>query len=378
MRSYVGRPFQGRHRGGPERPALRWILIAASLFAASLAAQEPATKNVRDGVFTADQALRGKSGYDGVCARCHGAPLTGSEGNGPTLKGAAFLAHWDKDTLGSLYVKIRDTMPRDTPGTLTDEVKLDILTYVLQQNGYTAGTKDLPLDVSALDVINIQQRGVWDGIFTTAQADRGSKAVARCQGCHGPQLAGTDRAPALKGAGFLANWEDGSVNRLFVKIRDTMPPSNTDSLSPESKLDVVAYLLRENGFPTGAADLAVNTDALDGLQITKKGGDTGAPNFALVQVVGCLTNDRASGWTLTNATDPVVTRDNAPTAAALKTAESKALGRQTFGLVSVNPATQSGSLDGRKVEARGLLYRDGSYADINLTSLKALASACAN
>src|SRR5437879_8264292 len=132
------------------RVAVLGTLAGLTLAAVSLTAQQK-SKNLGDGVYTADQALRGKSGYDGVCARCHGMPLTGSEGNGPALKGGAFLAHWDKDTLGSLYVKIRDTMPRDTPGTLTDEVKLDILTYVLQQNGYPAGAKVLPLDVSALD-----------------------------------------------------------------------------------------------------------------------------------------------------------------------------------------------------------------------------------
>ena len=94
---------------------------------------------------------------------------------------------------------------------------------------------------------------MWDGIFTTAQADAGKQAAARCQGCHGPELNGTDRAPALKGTAFLADWEDGSVNRLFVKVRDTMPPGNTDSLPPETKLNIVAHLLRENGFPAGRA-----------------------------------------------------------------------------------------------------------------------------
>lgn len=349
---------------------------AASFGLASISAQQGA-KNVRDGVYTADQALRGKSGYDGVCARCHGVPLTGSEGNGPALKGPAFLTHWDKDTLGSLYVKIRDTMPRDTPGTLTDEVKLQILTYVLQQNGYPAGSKELPLEVSALDEIGVQQRGVWDGIFTAAQADRGAKSVARCQGCHGPQLAGTDRAPALKGNGFLANWEDGSVNRLFVKIRDTMPPSNTDSLSPDTKLDVLAYLLRENGFPGGAGELALNADALEGLQITKKGGDAGAPNFALVQVVGCFTQDGPAVWTLTGATEPVVTREDKPSPAAIKIAEARPLGTLTFTLVSVGASARTGALNGQKVEARGLLYRDGPYSDLNLTSLRTVAATCA-
>ena len=350
------------------------IALAASIAISVSAQQRP--KNVREGAFTADQAERGKAGFDGVCQRCHGAALNGSEGNGPPLKGGTFLAHWDKDTLGSLWVKIRDTMPLGVPGTLTDEVKLQILAYILQQNGFPAGATELPGDVNALEEIGIQQRGVWDGVFTAAQADRGKQSVARCQGCHGADLSGTDRAPALKGNGFLANWEDGSLNRLFVKIRDTMPPTNVDSISPETKLDIVSYLLRENGFPTGATALALNADALDSLQIVKKGADAGAPNFALVQVVGCLSRGQ-SKWTLTNASDPVVTRDNMPSAAALKNAEIKPLGRQTFGLVSIDASTRSGALDGHKVEARGLLYRDGSYADINLTSLKNIAASCA-
>src|ERR1700758_5302866 len=102
-------------------------LGAATTIAFTTVSAQERPKNVRQGVFTADQAQRGKSGYEGVCARCHGVPLTGSQGNGPTLKGAAFLAHWDRDTLGSLWVKIRDTMPQGAPGTLTDEVKIQIL-----------------------------------------------------------------------------------------------------------------------------------------------------------------------------------------------------------------------------------------------------------
>jgi len=350
------------------------IALVVSISVSLLAQQRP--KNVREGAFTADQAERGKAGFEGVCQRCHGAALNGSEGNGPALKGGTFLAHWDKDTLGSLWVKIRDTMPLGVPGTLTDEVKLQILAYILQQNGFPAGKIELPMDVNTLEEIGIQQRGVWDGVFTAAQADRGKQSVARCQGCHGADLSGTDRAPALKGNGFLANWEDGSINRLFVKVRDTMPPTNVDSLSPETKLDVVSYLLRENGFPTGAGELTTKADVLDNLQITKKSENAGAPNYSLVQVVGCLTRDQTSGFRLTNASEPAVTRDNAPSAAALKSAESKPLGRQTFLLVSVDAPTRSGALNGRKVEARGLLYRDGAYADLNLTSIKPVGSDC--
>jgi mono/diheme cytochrome c family protein len=350
-------------------------IMGLTIAGAAVTAQQKA-KNVRDGVYTADQALRGKSGYDGVCARCHGVPLTGSQGNGPALKGPAFLAHWDNDTLGSLFTKIRDTMPAGSPGTLTDEVKRQILAYVLQQNGFAAGSAELPGDASALEEIGIQQRGVWDGIFTVAQADAGKQSAARCQGCHGPDLSGTDRAPALKGPAFLADWQDGSVNRLFLKVRDTMPPGNTDSLTPEVKLTVVAHLLRENGFPPGASELTLNADVLDGLQITRKGADAGASNFSLVQVVGCLTSDQA-GFKLTSASEPAVTRDSVPSAAALKSAEARPLGRQTFQLISVDAATKTGALNGHKVEARGLLYRDDAYADINLTSLTTVEPRCA-
>ena len=364
---------------GSRLPVLATLVFCLLLVSgiASLTAQA-GVKNVRDGVFTSDQALRGKSGYDGVCARCHGMPLTGSQGNGPALKGPAFLAHWDKDTLGSLFTKIRDTMPLNDAGTLTDEVKLQILAYLLEQNGFPAGKTDLPGDVNALEEFGIQQRGVWDGVFTAAQADRGRQPAARCQGCHGPQFGGTDRAPALKGPAFLANWENGSINRLFVKVRDTMPPSNSDSIAPDTKLDIVAFLLRENGFPSGTTELSTNADTLDGLQIVKQDADGGAPNFSLVQIVGCLTPDAASGWKLTNATEPVATRDNAPGAAALKSAEAKALGKQTVGLVSVDGSAKSGQMNGQKVEARGLLYRDGTYADLNLTSLRTIASSCSN
>jgi cytochrome c553 len=363
-------------------------LSAVALAMGTLVAQQNVTpgqpggsKKVWDGVFTSEQAVRGKAGYEGVCARCHGVPLTGGGADeGPALKGSGFLSHWHNDTLASLYTKIRDTMPRTTPGTISDEVKVEILAYLLQQNGFPPGTAELTRDLPTLDSVRIVQRGVWDGIFTAAQADRGQTAAAqgRCTGCHGTELGGTDRAPGLKGPAFLANWEDGSVNRLFAKIRDTMPPSNTDQLAAATKLDVVAFILRENGFPAGSVELPSGGDALDTIQIVKKAVDAGgAPNFALVQVVGCLSGDASNGWTLTNAAEPVVTRDEVASATALRNAESKGLGNRTLHLVSVG-SLKMDAMKGHKIDARGLLYRESAYADLNVTSLQTLAPTCAN
>ena len=337
--------------------------------------------SVWSGVFSTQQASRGKSSYDGVCARCHGAQLTGGADGGPTLTGGTFLSHWSNDTLASLYVKIRDTMPRNTPGTISEDVKVEILAYLLQQNGFPAGTSELKADLSALDELRVTRKGVWDGVFTAAQAERGKAAAAqgRCTGCHGLELEGTERAPALKGPAFLANWEDGPVNRLFAKIRDGMPPGNTDQLAPAAKLDVVSFLLRENGFPAGSIELRPDAELLEAIQIVKKGADSqAAANFALVQVIGCLAGDGERGWMLTDATEPIVTRDDTPTAAALKNAEAKPLGRQTLKLVSVVASLKAESLRGARVEARGLLYREPAYADLNLTSLTSIASRCRN
>jgi mono/diheme cytochrome c family protein len=367
------------------RLALRAAVVPLVLAFGSAAAQQGAAqggvpaRQVLDGVFTPEQATRGKASYEGVCARCHGVQLTGGADAGPALKGSTFLSHWDSDTLGSLFVKIRDTMPRNTPGTISDEVKIEVVAYLLQQNGFPAGASELKVNLAVLDEVRIALRGVWDGVFTAAQADRGKAAAGRgrCTGCHGLELGGTERAPTLKGATFLANWEDGSVNRLFVKIRDTMPPANTDQLPPAEKLDVVAFLLRENGFPAGSRELTPDQDSLETIHIVKKGqSGGGAPNFALVHVVGCLTGDANSGWRLTNATEPVVTREETPTEAALKNAQARPLGRQSVSLVSVSRSLKPESMDGQKVEARGLLYREQAYTDLNLTSLRPVASSC--
>jgi len=332
---------------------------------------------VWDGVYTADQARRGKAEFDQTCSRCHNLALIGSE-RGPAIKGPAFLSHWEKGSVADLFIKIRDTMPEGGPGTLSDETKIDILSYILQQNGFPAGAGELKKDVSALDDIALSKKGIWDGVFTTAQADRGKAALLQngCNGCHGADLAG-ERGPSLKGERFIKAWENASIGRLFTKIRDTMPPLNAEQVTPSTKVDIIAYLLQENGFPMGTAELSVDPDTLESLQIVRKGTDsTRAPNFALVQVVGCLTQDPNGRWILTNSTDPAVTKEEAATPTGLKAAETIAIGTETFELVSVVPSFKPETHKDHRMEARGLLYREPSYAELNLTSLTMIASTC--
>jgi hypothetical protein len=154
-----------------------------------------------------------------------------------------------------------------------------------------------------------------------------------------------------------------------------MPPNGPQEVSPETKIDIISYLLQSNGFPAGRAELVADGAVLDGVDIVRAGVRAGVPNFALVQVVGCLASGPKNAWRLTKASDPIATRDEEPTPALLSAAQTKALGTQDVQLVSA-AAFQPASHAGQKVEARGLLYRDAGETRINLTSLQSVNQTC--
>ena len=77
---------------------------------------------------------------------------------------------------------------------------------------------------------------IWEGVYTAAQAERGKTTFnTACIRCHGVDLAGTT-APALKGDRFQSSWGGSTIEALFGKIRDTMPPNFGTILSDEAGL----------------------------------------------------------------------------------------------------------------------------------------------
>lgn len=98
-------------------------------------------------------------------------------------------------------------------------------------------------------------RSVWSGVYTDDQAAAGEKIYyARCSSCHGDELGGIERAPALAGGPFLETWRGKSLRRLLDRI-DAMPPTEPKSLSAADATAVIAFLLRSSEMPSGPTAL---------------------------------------------------------------------------------------------------------------------------
>jgi mono/diheme cytochrome c family protein len=211
-------------------------------------------------------------------------------------------------------------------------------------------------------------RTVWDGAYTDAQAARGeARYRASCISCHneGPR----------RGEAFIRDWSGSDVGSLFARIKTSMPPGATGSLSDAEYLDIVAYMLRVNEFPAGDEELRAETAG--SIRVEGRSGPEPAPNFALVRVVGCLGAGPGTDWTVTNASAPARTRDPAAsTGEELKGSEATQLGSATLRLMNVYPRPEA--YTGHKVEAKGFLIRDPNGDRINATAVQSLAPRCEN
>jgi cytochrome c5 len=132
------------------------VFLSAVIFVLSAAAYvvraQGTEKTVADGVYTEAQAVRGSVSYDAACTQCHRGDLTGADG--PALRAERFAKNFAGKDLKTLYTKIATTMPRSAPGSLGDDVYLDILSHVLRENGFPAGASELTADVlSAVRVL---------------------------------------------------------------------------------------------------------------------------------------------------------------------------------------------------------------------------------
>ena len=96
-------------------------------------------------MFTEAQVERGRRSYISDCSDCHGSELNNGEFGGAPLTGSYFADHWGETTVDALYGFVQAAMPPNRPGSLSDQTYTDIITFILDKNGYRAtGTRCRP------------------------------------------------------------------------------------------------------------------------------------------------------------------------------------------------------------------------------------------
>ena len=135
---------------------MRTLVVIASLvlFMVGFAHTQPAAKSTATGVFTEEQAKRGKAAYNGNCASCHGTDLVSTDREVSNLTGDAFK-RWNGKTVGELFEVTRDTMPPKEERSLDNQVYLDMVAYILQFNKVPSGNQELKHDIETLKQIVI-------------------------------------------------------------------------------------------------------------------------------------------------------------------------------------------------------------------------------
>lgn len=92
-------------------------------------------------------------------------------------------------------------------------------------------------------------------LYTAAQAKAGQhQFLDNCAMCHGPTLEG-DVGPALKGKHFAPAKADYHVSDIFTIVSHNMPATQPGTLPHKTYVQVMAFLLQQNGYPAGSKAL---------------------------------------------------------------------------------------------------------------------------
>lgn len=224
---------------------------------------------------------------------------------------------------------------------------------------------------------------VWSGAYTDAQAERGRKAFeAYCASCHQKDLGGKGEVPALKGDGFMERWHDYAVKPLFDMIRTEMPPlrfrtPETKPLADDVYVDIISYILKTNGFPSGTGELGA--DSLNDVLILGKNGVQPPPQFALVLSVGCL-RFKPTGWSLAYATTLVrATMPDLATKDEVDEAKTARLGNREYRLADfgyLGRQFDPDFLENHRIVVKGYIIRQPEFERISVTSITDASADC--
>lgn len=193
------------------------------LWALPAFAQVPEPK-IWSGIFTDEQAERGRANFNIACVRCHGADLAGQ--TAPSLKGPRFITAWENENLYKIFTKIRDTMPPNFGTILPDNDKLDVLTYILRTNEFPTGSEELKVDADTLEGVQIVRKGAAQVITNFS--------VVRVVGC---------LTPGPNSSWSLKNTTDPILSRDQASTPEELKRAETQPLGTQA-----FRLVSVNGF----------------------------------------------------------------------------------------------------------------------------------
>lgn len=107
-------------------------------------------------LYTTQQAETGRATFRSNCAICHGPDLEGRAG--PALKGAIFANPDANFHVGDIFKIVSENMPAPAPGSLPHEDYVNVMAYILQQNGYPAGSTALSFDGAMQSTVRLVYR----------------------------------------------------------------------------------------------------------------------------------------------------------------------------------------------------------------------------
>jgi mono/diheme cytochrome c family protein len=129
--------------------ALGMVLVTVSAVSRARAqsSSPQAARSTASGVYTDEQATRGRDTYQMQCKSCH-TPASHT--------GATFASWWDRKPLSELFEFVTTRMPKNEPGSLQPDEYADVIAYLLKLNEMPSGREELPADSVALKKIRIE------------------------------------------------------------------------------------------------------------------------------------------------------------------------------------------------------------------------------
>ncbi len=140
------------------------VLLAALALSACTAGEANVSR------YTLEQAERGEVAFTNYCASCHGADQSVGGLGAPALVGEEVLAGWGALgwTADDLFYVIRANMPPGAARSLSQQERLDLVAYLLQENNFPAGDTPLRPEADLLSSIPLGDAAAGAALYANA------------------------------------------------------------------------------------------------------------------------------------------------------------------------------------------------------------------